>query len=551
VRTSATRLQGDVPRPRRRRAAAYRHVVGLLLGSTSVVFAAGCGDAKTSATAGKSAMIINMVRTPHSLDPANQCDAADPLAGNLYSRLVQFGTKPGPDGTLESDQTKLEPDLARSWDVSHDGRTYTFHLRSGAKFGSGRPVDAEAVVYNFDRVQKMGVCSAFAVSTADNGNVRSVRALDPTTVEIKLRRPNSSLIRSWATPSLGIVDPSVVEAHGGVVAGKPNEYLATHDAGSGPFIIKRYQPNQSLVLVSNPTYYGPKPKTTQLTVNFVSADSTLQLQASNGTADVTIGLSKQGYNSLRSNSKVRRVAYTARTTEQVVLNWDKAPFDQVLVRRAVATAVPYDALISKVTFGLGKAFYGPILPGMPFYNAPLSQPLATDVAKAKDLIQQSGVKTPIRVTLVIDQGNQIHEQLATLLQDTWNQIGLKVSIRKLDQAAYTDTLFGNKAQATLRTDFPFVDDPDYYLGYDLQCQKGAENTGHICVPSIDRALLRARRALSDGDKQHAYDEVTRLWRDNAPKVFLYLEQDTVVLSRRVGSFTFDPTLSSFARLGAK
>ena len=513
--------------------------------------APGSGGPTAAGTDGGSAqaLTINIATPPQSLDPGNQCNISDGIAGNLYSRLVRFGSKPGPEGTTQTDQSKLVPDLATKWEVSPDGRVYTFTLRTDAKFASGRPVDAAAVKYTFDRIQKMGVCSAFDVNTADTGNVRSVEAVDPTTLRITMRHANSSLIKSWATPGLGIVDPSVVKANGGIVAGKPNEYLATHAAGSGPYRIDSYEPNQRLVLAANPDYYGPAPKSRRVVVNFVSADSTLLLQARDGTADVTLGLSKQAVKNLGSDKRVRVLRTPSTNTEQVVLNWDKTPFDNLLVRQAVSAAVPYQDLVEKAAFGFARSFYGPILPTMPFYDAGLSAPLTFDLARAKQLMQRAGVHTPVKATLIVDEGNAIHEQIATLLQDTWKQIGIDLSIRKLDQAAYTDALFGNKAQAALRRDGPFVNDPDYYLGYDLQCSiDGAENTGNICIKAADQQLLRARRALQAPAKQAAYDDVTRQWRAQAPKVFLYLDEDTPVLSTRVSAFQYDALLDSIAQL---
>jgi len=516
-------------------------------GSDSTPAPGGGSTVGASSAGASSSITVNINTPPSSLDPGNLCNTADGISGNFYSRLVQFGSKAAADGTTQVDQTKLQPDLASSWKLSADGRTYTFKLRPDARFASGAPVDADAVKFTFDRLRKLNLCSTYAVETSDTGDVLAVEAVDPHTVRIRLKRPNPALLKSWATAAVGIVDPAAVRAHGGVQAGKPNAYLATHSAGSGPYVVASYEPNQRLVLQANPRYYGPAPKTPKVVVNFVTSDSTLQLQARNGSSDVTYGMAKLGAKQLQSDSSVKVVPYKSVNTEQVVLNWAKPPLQNEQVRAALAAAVPYQALVDKVEQGFAVAFDGPILPTMPYFDRALGAPHRYDVAEAKRLIAASGVKAPIALTLNIPQGNSVEEQLATVLQDAWKPLGVQVSIRKLDEAAYTDALFSNKAQASIRRDGPIVDDPDYYLGYDLQCaQQGTENTGNICIKAADAQLERARRSLDQSTRQQAYSQVVRLWKAQSPKIFLFLDEDVVVLSKGVTSFEFDPALGTFA-----
>jgi peptide/nickel transport system substrate-binding protein len=507
----------------------------------------GASAGADSASGGASSLTVNLNTPPASLDPANVCNTADAISANFYSRLVQFGSKPADDGTTQVDQSKLEPDLARSWKLSEDGLTYVFKLRADARFASGKPVDAAAVKYTFERLRKLNLCSTYGIETSDTGDVLAVEAPDPQTVRIRLKKPNPALLKSWATASLGIVDPSAVRAHGGIQAGKPNEYLATHSAGSGPYVVASYEPNQKLVMEANPDYYGPAPKTSRIVVNFVTSDSTLQLQARNGSADITYGMAKLGAKQLQSDSSVKVVPYKSINTEQVVLNWAKPPLDDEQFRAALATAVPYQALVDRVAQGFAAPFDGPILPTMQYFDSELGSAHAYDVDRAKQLIAASGVKAPVSLSLNIPQGNAVEEQLATILQDAWKPLGVDVAIHKLDQAAYTDALFGNKAQASIRRDGPVVNDPDYYLGYDLQCaQPGTENTGNICIRAADAQLEKARRSLDESTRQQAYSEVVRLWKAQSPKIFLFLDEDVVVLNKAVTSFEFDPTLGTFA-----
>jgi len=510
--------------------------VGLLIASSGASAAGRFGNASGT-------LVVNAAGAPSTLDPANISELPDCVLLNLYSSLVTFGTKPGPSGSTVTNYAKILPALARSWKVSPDGRTYTFVLRPNLKFANGDPLDAGAVKFSFDRTLKMNISSAFNVYNGDPGNAPVAKVLNPTTVVLRVKHADPGLISAWAF--VPVVDPKVVDAHGGVVADKPNVYMATHDAGAGPYMLSSYQPNIRLTMVANPYYYGTPPASKRVIVNFISSESTLLLQAQNSTADITYGLSKQSIQSLRSDKSVTVISAPTPDTEQVILPWKKYPFQNIKVREALAYAVPYHQLLSRVAYGIGRTFYGPIPPAMPYYNAALSKPLQTSLTRAKQLLQGSGVKLPLHIQLTIDAGNTVHQQLATVLQAEWKPLGVDLSVRQLSAAAYTNVLFGNKAQAVLRRDGPLVPDPAYYLGYDLACKlQGTENTGQICIPGVDNLLTKARKA-NGAARGRLYAEVTRLWRDAYPKIFLYEDDLAIVVSKKVSHFQFDRLESGF------
>ena len=160
---------------------------------------------------------VNMAVAPGTLDPASGCGANDlAMIGSLYTRLTQYGSKAGPDGTTEVDPGKIEPYAAESWTTSEDGKTYTFKLRAGAKFPSGKPVDAEAVKYSFERTLTMNGCGGYFLHDGllDPPLIKKIEAQDPTTVDVRpqpgrsrtrcrrgrSRRPRSSMPRS-STPT--------------------------------------------------------------------------------------------------------------------------------------------------------------------------------------------------------------------------------------------------------------------------------------------------------------------------------------------------------------
>ena len=495
---------------------------------------------------------VNVAVAPGTLDPASGCGNNDlTLIGNLYSRLTQYGSKPGPDGTTEVDPGKIEPYAAESWTISKDGKTYTFKLRPGMKFPSGKPVDAQAVKYSFERTLKMNGCGGYFLQDGllAPALIKSIVAKDPTTVVFKLSQPDPNALQAWAQPAASIVDASVVDANGGVKKDSVNQYMASHAAGAGAYLLDSYEPNKSAVLKANPDYVGPnEPASQEIRITFVNSDPTLLLQAKSGDADVTIGLSKQSVKSLENAKGVRVVANDSPLSEQIGLPNTKAPFDNKTFREALAYALPYQQIVDKAAFGYGRLFSGPLQPIFPEYDPKIGAPPKYDPAKAKQLVQQSGVKTPVTVEMVVQEGNSADQQIATIAQGEWRKLGVNVKIRNLPASEYITGVQQHKYQSYVRLDGPGVIDPGYYLGYDLLC-KIPFNLSEICIPQADKLLAQARNETDDAKRKALYDQISRLWLADWPKIHVYGDKQVTVLSDRVKSYYYshEPDFRTWAK----
>jgi len=484
---------------------------------------------------------VNMAVAPGTLDPASGCGANDlAMIGSLYTRLTQYGSKSGPVGTTEVDPGKIEPYAAESWKISDGGKTYTFKLHDGAKFPSGKPVDAEAVKYSFERTLKMNGCGGYFLHDGilDPPLIKKITAKDPTTVVFQLSQADPNALQAWAQPAASIVDPSVVEANGGVKKDSVNEYMGSHAAGAGPYLLESYEPNKSAVLTANPDFAGdPKPASKTIRVNFVNSDPTLLLQAKSGDADVTLGLSKQSAKSLEGNSDVRVVANDTPLSEQIGLPNSKPQFKNVKFREALALALPYQAIVDKAAFGYGKLFSGPLMPVFPEYDPSVGKPIEQNTEQAKQLIAQSGVKTPVKFDMVIQEGNSADQTIATIAQGEWRKLGVDVNIRSLPASDYITGIQDHKYDSYVRLDGPGVIDPGYFLGYDMKCGI-AFNLSEVCIPKADKLLDQARSETDTTKRKALYDQISRLWLADWPKIQVYADKSVTVLSKRVKSYFY-------------
>jgi peptide/nickel transport system substrate-binding protein len=484
-------------------------------------------------------LVVNIAVAPATLDPAWGCTTESlGFFQNLYVRLTQYATSPGPDGTMMTDPSKPEElYFAKSVDISEDGTVYTFKLPEGYKFPSGTPVDANAVKYSLDRVLTMDACGAYFILEGiyEPYLIQSVEAPDQYTVKITLARPDPNFMEALAQPAASIVDPGVVEANGGIKKGEPNEYMAGHAAGSGPFVLAEYEPNSRAVLVANPDFFGQPPAAKKIIVNWINANETLLLQARNREADVTIGLSPQSVASLKDNADVRIIVNDTTNAHRLGMPNGKAPWTSVKFREAVTHAIPYEDILQKVGYGYGAVFYGPFTPSFPEYNAQLSQPRKFDLDLARSLIKESGVTTPVDIELVIQEGSSTHVQIATILQGVWSQIGINLKVRQLSSSDFANAVEGHQAQASMRYDGTGIYDAGYFLGFDMVCGMSF-NISEVCIPEADKLLEQARVEMDKAKRQALYDEITKLWVANSPFIPIFAVQETTVLNKDVKSF---------------
>ena len=519
-----------------------RRILHRWLGALTLAAALAFGSSVERASAAdEGPLVVNFAEAPATLDPSWACTYPDLVLLNLYSRLTEYGTRPGPNGTTQIDPNKIELSFAESIEVSDDGKVYTVKLPSGFTFPSGTPVDAAAVKYSFERAINMGGCGSYFLLDGfyDPLLVSSIETPDSTTVVVTLSRPDPNVPQLWAQPGASIVDPSVVEANGGVKPGEPNEYMTNNAAGAGPFLLESYEPNRSLVLVRNPDYFGEPPASEKIVVNFIDSDPTLLLQARNGEADVTIGLTHNSIRSLEDHEDITIIRNETSISDQIGLPNRQAPWDNRKVREAVTYAVPYQQILDNVIFGYGKLYYGPLTPNFPEFNAELSQPRVFDMERAKQLIAESGIATPIEVDLVLREGNLVHQQIATIVQATWRELDINAHIKILSPAEFYTAVESHQAQTFIHMDGPGVIDAGYFMGYDLVCSLvDSFNWIEVCIPEADELLDKARSTL-DRDERHAlYDEITKMWVAESPRIYVYAMDAVTVLNKRVKNYHF-------------
>jgi peptide/nickel transport system substrate-binding protein len=541
-----------------------------LLGAAAVLVLAACGSSSSSSTTsssgtgsasgalGKGAsnanatLIVNNSVPIATLDPNFTTNDQDPgFDGAMYSTLTQVEQVPGPvSGTTQQNLgvSAVKPYLAQSYAFGEGNRTLTFHLRPGLKFPSGDPVDAHAVVFSLERVIKAGSGGYSVLEETDYTPplIKSITAPDSLTVVLHYKRPAPNQLQVLSTPTAGaIYDPKLIEEHGGQQKEKPNEWLASHDAGYGPYLLKSYQAGHQMVLEANPSFFEA-PKTKKIILNMIPANETLLLDAQSGAADITLGLTNQAARSLVGNSCCTVASFKSRQAETLNfpenarkpwLNNKQPYFKNQGFRQALSYAFPYEGVLQKVAYGYGKLYFGEWMPSYSWYDAKVGAPRKTDLGKAKELLAASGVKTPVSFPIYVGQGDNVGKEIATAASGAWQPLGVNAEVKVVSPAAFLEVVYTNHAGPTVFLDGPQVVAPDYHWAYDLQCPPNNQfNDTNVCIPAADKIMREISFVTQEPKRQELLNKADEMYIEATPRVWAYDGELVAVLGKKVTSY---------------
>ncbi|WP_127901715.1 ABC transporter substrate-binding protein [Solirhodobacter olei] len=356
-----------------------------------------------------------------SLDPAEVYElSASEVLGNTYQRLVAYDLK---------DVSKIYGQIAQSWKVSADGKTISFTIRPGLKFASGDPITAADAVFSLQRAVKLDKSPAFILDQfgLTKANVdKMVVQTGPMSLDFHMDKAYApSFVLYCLTSTVGmVVDKKLVMSHA-----KDGDlgynWLKTHYAGSGPFEIRQWQPNQDVVLERNPNYSGKKPAMKMVIYRHVPEPSTQRLLLQKGDVDVARNLGADDIKTLKSDANVKFEKGTKGTIYYLGLNQKNKYLSNPKVDEALKYLVPYKSIADTIMGGLVKVHQTFEPDGM--LGTLDKNPYDLNVAKAKELLKEAGYPDGFKVTMDVRNTQDI-TGMATAIQQTMAEAGIKVEL---------------------------------------------------------------------------------------------------------------------------
>ncbi|WPZ31699.1 ABC transporter substrate-binding protein (plasmid) [Sulfitobacter sp. OXR-159] len=504
----------------------------------AIAFADGHSDMDPNAKSGGN-ITITYKDDVATLDPAIGYDWQNwSMIKSLYDGLMDYA--PG--------TTDLRPGLAESYEISEDGKVFTFKLREDVKFHNGREMTAEDVKYSLDRVtnpktQSPGagffasIAGFDAISNGETETLEGVKVIDPLTVEITLSRPDATFLHVMGLNFAAVVAKEAVE-EAGADFGKTA-------MGTGAFKLGEWTIGQRLVFEKNEDYWREGlPYLDSVTFEVGQEPIVALLRLQNGEVDVPgDGIPPAKFQEVMNDPEqaARVVEGGQLHTGYITLNTKMPPFDNADVRRAVNMAINKER-ITQVINGRAVPATQPLPPSMPGYTEGY-EGYAYDPEKAKDMLAEAGFADGFETELYV-MNTDPNPRIAQAIQQDLSKIGIDASIQSLAQASVI-AAGGEEDQAPMIwsggmawiADFP---DASNFYGPILGCAgavQGGWNWSWYCNEEVD-AMATEADSMTDPDAAEArlqkWSDVYMKIMEDAPWVPVFNEQRYTMKSERMG-----------------
>jgi peptide/nickel transport system substrate-binding protein len=434
-------------------------------------------------------LVIGLALEPPHLDPT--AGAAAAIDEVTYRNVFEGLTRIDQEG-------RVVPGLAERWEVSPDGKTYTFHLRRGVKFHDGTDLDSADVKFSLDRARGPDSTNA---SKGFFAPIEAVETPDPATAVVRLSRPNGLFLFNMGSGDAAIVAPESA-------AGNKQKPV-----GTGPFAFSRWVPGDRVELVRNPAYREPgMPKLDRVAFRFIT-DPAAQLNAIRA-GDVDSFPLFSSFESVPVFEADRNFRVTVGTTEGetiLAFNHRRKPFDDVRVRRAISHAIDRQEIVEGAQFGYGTPIGSHFAPHREGY-VDLTATYAHDAAKARALLAEAGLPSGFKATLKLPPpgyarrgGEIVAAQLA--------KVGIQVELIPMEWAQWLEQVHrGHDFDMTIVShveplDIDIYNRDPYYFGY-------RSEPFAAVMKELDDTLDPARRT-------ELYGKAQRILAEDAAAGFLF------------------------------
>ncbi|SNX47030.1 Heme-binding protein A precursor [Vibrio thalassae] len=478
-------------------------------------------------------LVVGQIAEPKSLDPQAVTAINDfRILMNVYEGLVRYK-----NGSLE-----VEPALAESWTISEDGKKYTFKLREGVKFHDGSPLNADAVVFNFERMldedHPFHNTGPFPLSFFFSA-VEDVKAVDAKTVEFTLNAPFAPFLSNLAYPTGLIVSPEAVK--------KYKTEFGRNPSGTGPFKFAEWEANNKVVVVNNENYWGDKAKVEAVVFRPITDANTRVAEMLSGNLDIMVEVPPVSLDKFSSDSfELKEQA--GPHVWFLILNAKEGPFADKRVRQAANYAINKQAIVEDVLEGTAQVAAGPTPPAFAWaYNEDL-EPYPYNPEKAKALLKEAGIKDATLTFYVTEGGSGMLDPIpmATAIQADLKAVGIDVNIETYEWNTFLGKVNpGLEGKADMAEMAWMTNDPDTLpflaLRTEAWPEKGGFNSGYYSNPKVDALLNAARESTDQAERAKLYKQMQEIVQEDAPWVFVANWKQNAVVNSDVQNFELEPS----------
>ena len=465
-------------------------------------------------------LTLNIEGAPADLDPAHAVDSDSyMIVSNVYDQLTNYKR-----GT-----TEIEPSLATSWDTP-DTMTFIFHLQEGIKFHDGTPLNADAVKYSFDRVYDIQGAPAYLFDV-----INSTEVIDEYTVQVNLNYDFAPFPSIMANPVASIVSPTAAEEYG--------DEFNENPVGSGPYIFEEWNPGSELVLVANEDYWGTNPQMERVVFKTILEATARKTALEQGEVDIVGSrhILTEDLPDMENNPDLKVYKGEGVSIQYLGFNGLYPPLNDSRVRRAIAYAIDYNAIINDAMGGAAERISGPIAPSILGYKElPL---IERDLTMARSLLAEAGYGDGFTISLTHDIGSLENRLVAEIIRNNLDEIDINVRIVGLDWESAIDSYLAMEHELMLNNWFPDYFDPDSYLYPQFHSWSSAPwgaNVFGLNQTDIDYLIDDALLTTNQAERIQLYGEAQERIVEEMPCLFLYVPQEFETVVFNVKNWVFNP-----------
>jgi len=465
----------------------------------------------------------------------------------IYNRLVEFKI-----GT-----TEVIPGLAEKWEISEDGKTYTFHLRKGVKwqdnkeFKPTREFNADDVVFSFDRQKNdqnpyhkvSGGSYEYFEGMALPELISEVKKVDDNTVQFVLTRPEAPFLADLAMDFASILSKEYADNM--LKAGTP-EKVDLNPIGTGPFQLQQYQKDSRILYKAFDGFWGTKPQIDRLVFSITPDASVRYAKLQKNECQVMPYPNPADIARMKQDKNINLMEQAGLNVGYLSFNTEKKPFDDVKVRQALTYAVNKEAIIKAVYQGAGTAAKNLIPPTMWSYNTSIKD-YPHDPAQAKKLLAEAGFPDGFETTLwampVQRPYNPDARRIAELMQSDLAKVGVKAKIVSYEWGEYRKRVQAGEHDMAELGWTGDNGDPDNFFTPLAGCaaaRPGGGSASKWCDQDFEKLITQAAQITDQAQRAKLYEQAQVIMHDEAPFFLIAHSITFMPLRKNVTGYVMSP-----------
>jgi peptide/nickel transport system substrate-binding protein len=451
--------------------------------------------------------------------------ASHDIASLIYNGLVKY------DKDLN-----LVGDLAESWQISPDGLVITFKLRMGITWHDGKPFTAHDCLFTYQVIVDPKTPTAYA---EDFKQVKKATVIDDYTFQVYYGKPFAPALASWG---MAMLPRHLLE--GKDITKSP---LSRHPIGTGPYWFKEWTTAEKIVLEANPEYFEGRTYIGRYIYRVIPDSATLFLELKARSID-RMGLTPMQYvrqtESPEIKTTFKKYRYLSFSYTYLGYNLLNPLFKDKRVRQAITYAIDRQEIIDGVLLGLGKIATGPYKPETWQYN-PAVKNYPYDVKKAKAFLAEAGWKDTngdgivekdgkdFQFTILTNQGNDVREKCAEIIQRRLKEAGIDVKIRIVEWATFIKEFINKRTYEAVILGWTIPQDPDLYdIWHSSKTKPDELNFISYKNAEVDELLEKGRRTFNQEERRRCYYRIQEILAEDQPYTFLFVPDALPIIHAR-------------------